>query len=119
MRLYEGLFILVPEASVEARKAQLESIEELIKKNKGAVRNKAEWGRKSVGYPLRKNRDGYYAVYDFEVDPLSVREIERVLRLDETVLKFMITLKNVRVPKLKKKKAKKVAAAKTETAAVS
>ena len=119
MRLYEGLFILVPEASVEARKAQLESIEDLIKKNKGTVRNKAEWGRKSVGYPLKKHRDGYYVVYDFEVDTLAVREIDRVLRLDETILKFMITVKNVRVPKLKKKKVKKTAAVKTETAAVS
>jgi small subunit ribosomal protein S6 len=119
MRVYEGLFILVPEASVEARKSQLESIEDLIKKNKGTIRNKAEWGRKTVGYPLKKHRDGFYVIYDFEVETSVVGEIDRVLRLDENILKFMITIKNMRVPKPKKKKEKKAAAVKPETAAVS
>lgn len=119
MRLYEGLFILVPEASADARKSQLESIEDLVKKNQGVIRNKAEWGKKMVGYPLKKHRDGYYVIYDFEIEPAAIREIERVLRLDETVLKLMITAKNTRVPKLKKKKEKKTSAVKTETAAVS
>src|SRR2546425_301282 len=100
MKLYEGLFILVPEASVEARKSQLEALEDLIKKNKGAIRNKAEWGKKSVGYPLKKHRDGYYVIYDFEVPPSAIFEIDRVLRLDETILKFMITAKSTKVPKL-------------------
>ncbi len=120
MKLYEGLFILVSEASGEARKGQLDSIEDLIKKNKGIIRNKAEWGKKSVGYPLKKHRDGYYVIYDFEVPPASIFEIDRMLRLDETILKFMITVKNVRVPKLKKKKKEKKtgASAKIEPASV-
>ncbi len=120
MRLYEGLIIFVPEATVEARKKHLEFFEGLVAKHGGAIRNKAEWGKKQIGYAIKKNRDGYFVVYDFDAAPAAVREIERGLLLEADVLKFMITLKIVKAIKPKKKKIKKsAAAAKPEPAAAS
>jgi len=119
MRLYEGLIIFVPEASVEARKKHLELFEGLVAKHGGAIRNKTDWGKKLIGYSLRKNRDGYILIYEFEVAPAAIFEIERALTLDQDVLKHMITVKVVKVPKVKKKKLKKAAAAKPEAAVAS
>lgn len=111
MRLYEGLIIFVPEASVEARKRQVELFEGLVAKHGGVIRNKTDWGKKTVGYMLRKNRDGYILIYEFEVPPAAIVEIERTLTLDQDVLKSMITVKVIKVPKVKKKKASKSTAA--------
>jgi len=110
MRLYEGLIILVPEASAEARKRHLEFFDELVAKHGGSVRNKTDWGKKPIGYMLRKNRDGYILIYEFEVPPAAISEIERVLTLDQDVLKSMITVKEVKAVKEKKKKKGKAAA---------
>lgn len=120
MRLYEGLIIFVPEASVEARKKHLELFEGFVAKHGGTIRNKTDWGKKLIGYMIRKNRDGYILIYEFEVAPAAVIEIERALTLDQDVLKAMITIKVIKVPKLKKKKVKKTtAAAKPEPAVAS
>lgn len=119
MRLYEGLFIYVPEATAEARKRQLDAFEGLVSKHGGAIRNKTEWGKKPIGYLIKKNRDGYFVIYDFEVPPTALREMERVLQLEQELLKFMITVKVTKPVKVKKKKLKKASAEKPEPAAAS
>ena len=93
MKPYEGMFILPPEATADARKAQIASLEELIGKHRGGVLQKNEWGKRSLGYLIRKFSEGYVVVVDFEMDPTQTEAFRKALELHEAVLKFMITVK--------------------------
>jgi len=106
MKAYECLLILAPETAPDAHKKQLEVFEELVKKQGGAIKGKNEWGRRPIAYPLKKNREGFFVIYDFEVDTLAIAEMNRLLTLDMGVLKFMITVKKPESARDKKKKTR-------------
>ena len=76
-------------------------------------------GRRRLAYPIRKYRDGFYALYHFNLDPSGIEEVERELRLNTQVLRHLITLYIPPKPKKLKKgeaEAAATAAAAAETA---
>ena len=89
-RKYEIGFIINPEATEEDVKKIIDSVAEIIKKEKGSVENVDEWGRKKMAYPIQKHNEGVYTFITAEIDgPLSA-EIERRLTLNENVIRFII-----------------------------
>lgn len=50
------------------------------------------WGRRQLAYPIGQRENGYYAIARFEADPASLPEYERTLRLDDGVVRYLITL---------------------------
>lgn len=99
MKAYEGLFFLPPDATADGRKNQLKNIESLITKYKGKVLQITEWGKRPVGYNIKKNHEAHGVVIDFQLDSLKVAELRGILLLQEDILKFMITAKNPKVEK--------------------
>ncbi|MCM8776352.1 MAG: 30S ribosomal protein S6 [Candidatus Omnitrophica bacterium] len=93
MKVYEGIFIFPPEVTPEAFKQQERQLEDLIKKVKGAILQRMEWGRKPLGYTVNKFKEGYFLILDFELDPLKVNELRMGLELQEGLMKYMITVK--------------------------
>src|SRR3989338_869000 len=93
MKAYEGVFIFPPDAASEARKAQEKQIEDAIKKLQGVITQKTEWGKKPLGYLIRKYREGIFLIVDFQVDPLKMKELRNLFELQEDLLKFMVTVK--------------------------
>lgn len=105
MKSYEGTFIFPPEQSTDLQKAQVQQVEDLIKKCKGSVVQKTEWGKKTLGYPIRKFREGYVVFLEFQMDTTQAPEFRKALELQERLIKFMITVKNIRPLKLSLAKA--------------
>ncbi len=99
MKLYEGLFIFPPDSTPDVRKSQLKNLEDLIAKFKGQVQQKAEWGRKPLGYAIQKFRDGHFLVYDYQMDPAHATEFRKGLDLQEELIKYLIIVKPARVEK--------------------
>lgn len=99
MKLYEGFFIFPPEAGPEARKNQERGLEELIKKFQGNVLQRNEWGKRPLGYPLKKYREGHFLLLDFQIPPLQIADLRKALELQEDLLKFMLTVKKTRPEK--------------------
>ena len=93
MKAYEGVFIFPPESAGDARKAQLKNLDDTIAKFQGSVIQKNEWGKKQLGYPLKKFREGYVLVADFEMPTSQTIEFRKTLELQEDLLKYMITVK--------------------------
>ena len=93
MKAYEGIFIFPPESAADARKTQLKSVDDIIAKFQGAVIQKNEWGKKPLGYPLKKFREGYVLIVDFEMPSSQAIEFRKTLELQEDMLKYMITVK--------------------------
>lgn len=91
MRKYEMLVIL--EAAADADQAgETAQIEELIKRLGGTVSKTDAWGKKTLAYPIRKKSEGYYVLFNFELEPAQTFELKRVLGLRANVYRQLIVL---------------------------
>ena len=50
------------------------------------------WGRRQLAYPIGRRETGYYVVARFGADPLTLPEYERALKLDDSVVRYLVTL---------------------------
>lgn len=89
MNKYESVIILSANASEEAMANFGEKMKELISAN-GELTNVEEWGKKTFAYDIKKQKEGYYTLFTFEAKPEFIAELDRVLGLDEIVLKHMV-----------------------------
>ncbi len=90
MRAYEVLFILKPDLEEEATNAAIEKLANLIQQNNGAVEQISRWGKKRMAYEIQDFREGFYTLILFQGDPETVRELDRVMRISEEVLRHLI-----------------------------
>ena len=89
MRLYESVFI----ARQDITTAQVESIAdelaEVITSAGGSIRKREYWGLRSLAYRIKKNRKGHYIMLHIETGPEALREYERIMGLNEDILRFL------------------------------
>ena len=89
MNKYESVIIINPVLSEESVKALEAKITELINAN-GKVEKVDILGKKRLAYEINKNREGIYAVINFEANPDSIKELERVYRITDEIMKFIV-----------------------------
>ena len=120
MRSYEAVLIFPPEATTEVRKDQFKAIDDLVAKFKGTIVQKNDWGKKPVGYPLKKFHEGHFLIVEFQMDPAVIPEFTKNLLLQDSILKFMITQKHTlrQSPKAARKAEAKASRAPAPAAAV-
>jgi small subunit ribosomal protein S6 len=108
MRLYETLYLINPDLADEDYRSEVEKYNALVEKQKGVVIKTDEWGKRTLAYPVKKFKRGFYVLLQFCGDAGVVDELKRVLRLDERVLKFQtIKLSDHTDPEALKAKADK------------
>ena len=89
MNKYESVIIINPSLEGEAIKALIEKFSNLINKN-GKVDSVEEVGNKKLAYEIKKNKEGYYVIIKFEANPEFISELERVYRITDEVIKFIV-----------------------------
>ena len=89
MNKYESVIIINPNLEGEAIKALTEKFSNLINTD-GNVVSVEEVGKKKLAYEIKKNKEGYYIVFKFEANPNLVAELERVYRITDEVIKFIV-----------------------------
>lgn len=89
-RKYEIGFIINPESSEEEVKKVIDSVADVIKKAGGTIENIDEWGRRPMAYPVEKHNEGIYTFINSELPGSAFFDIERRLKLNEKVMRFMI-----------------------------
>ncbi|NVL91132.1 MAG: 30S ribosomal protein S6 [Desulfobacterales bacterium] len=97
MRRYETVFIVNPELSEEQRQPLFDKLNGLISGDGCMLVKFDEWGPKKLAYEIKRHARGYYVLMDFCGDGSLVREIERNMRLDDRVLKYMTVLQDTAV----------------------
>ncbi|MBI2466782.1 MAG: 30S ribosomal protein S6 [Candidatus Rokubacteria bacterium] len=91
MRLYDLLIIVDPRPG-EEEVAQLSgALQEAFTNLGGQVLAAENWGKRRLTFEIRKQREGTYLLLQVSAEPTVVREYERQLRLNESVLRFMTT----------------------------
>ena len=89
MNKYESVIIINPNLEEEAIKALIEKISNLINTD-GKVNSVEEIGKKKLAYEIKKNKEGFYVVFKFEAKPELITELERVYRITDEVIKFIV-----------------------------
>ncbi|MHB1355285.1 MAG: 30S ribosomal protein S6 [Anaerolineae bacterium] len=90
MRNYELIFIAQPDLDDEALKALTERIQQIIVSNGGQVASSESLGRRTLAYPIKRRRDGYYILIKAALTQATITELERSLRLSEDILRHML-----------------------------
>ncbi len=88
MRKYEMLVIL--DATTDNQSEEISKIEELLKNLGGTVSKTDAWGKKTLAYPIRKKTEGYYVLFNFELEPAQTFELRRVLGLRANVYRQLV-----------------------------
>jgi small subunit ribosomal protein S6 len=109
-RDYELGFILNPEVSEEQTRAILDRVEQVVANHNGEVVRVNQWGRRRLGYPIQRHRDGFYVFIDMILTPETVIELERTLKVSEEVLRHLIKRRDPKTVQ-KEREARAAAAA--------
>lgn len=93
MRKYELMFIIKPDLDEEATEATATKVNDIIARNGGEITNVDKWGKRRLAYEVQDYKDGFYVLVDFDSEPNVIAEIERLIRISEDVIKYLITRK--------------------------
>ncbi|MGD2067811.1 MAG: 30S ribosomal protein S6 [Gemmatimonadota bacterium] len=92
MRLYEVVYIIDPALGEDEVDTKLDKLHELATGEGGEVRAVDHWGNRQLAYPIRGENTGYYVVSQFTADPAALAEFERLVKLDDAVLRYLLVL---------------------------
>ncbi|MDQ3855850.1 MAG: 30S ribosomal protein S6 [Chloroflexota bacterium] len=94
MRDYELMVVLTPTIGDEEIPGALERIAGTIVRAGGEAQEpntEVPWGRRRLAYPINDQREGFYAVFSFRLDPARQTQVDRELKLNEDILRYLIT----------------------------
>ncbi|EXF24843.1 MULTISPECIES: 30S ribosomal protein S6 [Nesterenkonia] len=91
MRHYELMVLVDPEVDERTVEPTLGKYMEVVKKDGGTVDNVDVWGRRRLAYEIQKKTEAVYAVVNFHSTPDAAAELDRLLRLNETIMRTKIT----------------------------
>lgn len=89
MPLYECVLIARNDVTQQQVEGIADGITAQLEGDGGGVRKREYWGLRSLAYRIKKNRKGHYMLLGLDAQPASLNEMERQLRLNEDVLRFL------------------------------
>jgi small subunit ribosomal protein S6 len=104
MRVYEELFIVKPDTPEEEVDAYIGQIKDLITTGKGTVDKADKWGVRKLAYRVQKYNEGLYVLIQFSAPSELVKEVERRMRVTDTVIKFITVRIDEKLKKIAKRK---------------
>lgn len=89
MPLYEHIFMARQDVTPQQVDAMVEQYKGVIETNGGKVEKTENWGLKSLAYRIKKNRKAHFTLFNLEAPAAAVAEMERQMRINEDILRFM------------------------------
>lgn len=90
MKHYELALLISPHLAEPEVKELTEKVKKLLKENGGQIIGDESWGKKNLAYPVNKENQGFYEFIYFSLDPHKLIDIEKKLKLENKILRFMI-----------------------------
>ncbi len=101
-RTYEVMYIGTPDAAEDDITKLNEVFQQLIEKEGGSVVKTEAMGKRKLAYPIKKKTEGFYTLFEIEGSGQEIAELERRMRVNDTVIRYI----TVRVDEDRKKAAK-------------
>ena len=90
MRTYEVMVILDPSLEERTVEPSLDKYLNVVRKDGGSVESVDVWGRRRLAYEINKQAEGIYAVINLTAEPATVKELDRQLGLNDSVLRTKV-----------------------------
>ncbi len=90
MRAYELMVILDPNLEERIVEPSLDTYLNVVRNDGGSVDSVDVWGRRRLAYEIDKFAEGIYAVVTLQAEPATVKELDRQLTLNESVLRTKV-----------------------------
>jgi len=96
MALYESVIIGRQDLTPGQFETLLEKFIAVIQSFKGEIKKRENWGIRNLAYKINKNRKGHYTLLNIDGPPEAIQEYERLMRLDEDIIRFLtIKIKSI------------------------
>jgi small subunit ribosomal protein S6 len=90
LRQYEVMVILDPDLDERTVAPSLDTYLNVVRQSGGSVENVDVWGKRRLAYEINKKAEGIYAVIDLTAEPAAVKELDRQLSLNESVVRTKV-----------------------------
>jgi small subunit ribosomal protein S6 len=90
MRHYEVMVILDPDLEERSVSPLIETFLSVVREGNGKVEKVDTWGRRRLSYEINKKPEGIYSVIDLQAEPAVVKELDRQMNLNESVLRTKV-----------------------------
>lgn len=90
------MVILDPDLEERTVAPSIETYLNVIRNSGGSVEKLDVWGRRRLAYEIQKKSEGIYAVIDLQAEPAAVAELERQMRLNESILRTKVIRPDLR-----------------------
>lgn len=94
LRKYETMYIVKPTLDDEAVETVTKKFDDQIAGIGGSVEKTEKRGRKRLAYEVKDFKDGFYVLTDFQADPAQIKELERLIKLNDDVIRHVIVRKD-------------------------
>lgn len=98
MNNYEVVILLHPDTAIEDQKEVFKKNKETLKAFNGEFHSLESWGKRNLAYPIQKLKKAYFFHALFQSEPNAIAELERTMRINDKVLRFMHTRLDNRKP---------------------
>ncbi|MDN5719324.1 MAG: 30S ribosomal protein S6 [Corynebacterium sp.] len=96
VRQYEMMIIIDPSQDERTVSPSLDKFLETVRKENGTVDKVDIWGKRRLEYPINKQEEGIYAVVDLNCESATVQELDRVLNLNEIIMRTKVLRKDAK-----------------------
>ncbi len=93
MNKYESIFIISPDIDEEGTKALVEKFKNLLETS-AQLESIDEWGKRKLAYTIADKNEGYYVLVNFSSEPDFPRELERIYKITDGIIKYMVIKKD-------------------------
>lgn len=91
MRKYELVCVVHPDLDENAFQGVVEKIKGWVGEAGGSVDRVEVWGRKRLAYPIRKQREGQFVLFNLGLEPTATATLDQNLRFLEPVMRYLLT----------------------------
>jgi small subunit ribosomal protein S6 len=96
LRAYEVMVILDPDLEERTVGPSLDTYLNVVRQDGGTVEKVDVWGRRRLAYEVDKKSEGIYAIIELQAEPATVKELDRQLTLNESVLRTKVIRPDIR-----------------------
>lgn len=90
MRAYELMYIINPSLDEEATNGVVDKFSNLIQNQGGEIVKVDRWGKRKLAYEVKDQKEGYYVLVHFNAEATVPREVDRVIKITDNVIRHMI-----------------------------
>ena len=89
-REYEMVYVAQPDIGEDGLRQLNDRFAQAIGSQQGEISGTEIWGKRTLAYPIKKYFEGHYVLHRFQMPPQGAEELDRLLRLNENVIRYLI-----------------------------